>query len=100
MSPGDIVALVIVLFFVIGIIVGFIAVIALSAIRRDRVLTRRRLDPSILDEADEADETDDETDDYRTGASGVAGHWDGIKPSNDRPHWPGDTEGGFPGGTS
>lgn len=94
MSPGDIVALVIVLFFVIGIIVGFIAVIALSAIRRDRELSdrnSRRSDPAVLREAD------DETDDYRTGASGVAGHWDGTTPSDERPRWPGDTDDTHPG---
>jgi len=96
MSPGDIVALIVALFFVIGVIVGIIAVIALSSIRRDRARTGRSAEPSVLEEADEAD--------YDTGASGVAGHWDGITSdgpaANDRPHWPGGTDAGFPGGTS
>jgi hypothetical protein len=92
MSPGDIVALILVLFFVIGVIVGCIAVVALSAIRRDRARASWK--------SEEADEPDD----YRTGAAGVAGHWDGIASdggtSSDRPRWPGDAEGGHPGGTS
>lgn len=112
MSPGGIVALVVGLFFVIGIIVGVITVIALSVIRHDRALGNqgyqrtwisRRSEPSILDEADEV------ADDIQTGASGVAGHWDGINgindtttdgaSSDDRPRWPGDTDGGYPGAT-
>ena len=88
MSPGDIVALIIVLFFVIGVLVGCITVVALSAIRRDRGLPSGKSDPSVRQDADDPD-------DYRTGAAGVAGHWDGITSdgttSNDRPHWPGDT---------
>ncbi|HZR53326.1 MAG TPA: hypothetical protein VFB06_27915 [Streptosporangiaceae bacterium] len=96
MSPGDIVALIVGLFFAVGVIVGIIAVIALSAIRRDRALSARGSDPSVLREADEAG--------YHTGASGVAGHWDGITTdgpaSTDRSRWPGDTDGGSPGGTS
>jgi hypothetical protein len=94
MSPGDIVALIIVLFFVIGVIVGCIAVVALSAIRRDRALASGKSDPSVLQDGDDPD-------DYRTGAAGVAGHWDGITSDgttpNDRPRWPGDTD---TGGTS
>jgi hypothetical protein len=97
MSPGDIVALIVVLFFVIGVIVGGITVVALSAVRRDRMLVSNKPDPSVLQEAD------DGPDDYRTGAAGVAGHWDGITSdgtaASDRPHWPGDTDGGSPGGT-
>lgn len=93
MSPGDIVALIVGLFFAIGVIVGIIAVIALSAIRRDRALSTRGSDPSVLQEADEAG--------YTTGASGVAGHWDGITTdgprSEDWPHWPGDTNDTHPG---
>jgi hypothetical protein len=97
MNPDVIVALIVALFFAIGVTVGIIAVIALAAVRRERQIAAgtldelgNRNDPNILDEPD-----DDAG--YHSGASGIPGHWDNVT-SEDRPHWPGDTDNGYPGG--
>jgi hypothetical protein len=79
-SGGAVVAIVVALFFVIGVTVGVIAVIALSAVRREREHLVR-------------DETDNETAASILGASGIPGHWDGA-PSDDRPPRPGDADNG------
>jgi len=80
MSPGAVVAIVFVVIFIIGVGVGVIAVIALSALRAERNTSSKARDPAELSR----------------GATGVPGHWDGMN-SDDRPRWPGDTSNGFSG---
>jgi hypothetical protein len=91
MSGGVVVAIFVTLFFVIGITVGIITVIALSALRQDRRGPRRLGRPrsgpgslvssrSGLDALDgpEGDMDDDiDIDDQAPQVSGVPGHWDG-----------------------
>lgn len=77
MSPGTVVALIFLVIFIIGVAVGVISVIALSALRSDR----RRAVRSGPEELPDFDEDD------ITGPSGVPGHWDDVI-SGDRPRWP------------
>jgi len=80
MSPGAVVAIVFVVIFIIGVGVGVIAVIALSALRAERNDELTSSDPA----------------DLGRGATGVPGHWDGMI-SDDRSPWPGDASNGFSG---
>jgi hypothetical protein len=77
MSGGAVVAIVVVLFFAIGVTVGVIAMIALSTVRRERGLG----------------EPGDETAGIATGASGIPGHWEGGL-ADEPASWPGGTGGG------
>jgi hypothetical protein len=85
-SAAAVVAVVFVIIFIIGVTVGYIVVIALSALRADRKAVQGG--PKVLDEPD-----DDETD-RNSGGSGIPGHWDSVT-SDDRPRWPGDTDSGY-----
>jgi hypothetical protein len=80
MSPGAVVAIVFVVIFIIGVGVGVIAVIALSALRAERNTNSTARDPAELSR----------------GATGVPGHWDGMI-SDDRSPWPGDASNGLHG---
>ncbi|HEX6525038.1 MAG TPA: hypothetical protein VF070_34295 [Streptosporangiaceae bacterium] len=80
MSPGTVVALIFLVIFIIGVAVGVIAVIALSALRADR---RRAM---LMDMSGPEEPSDFDEDDI-TGPSGVPGHWDDVV-SGDRPRWP------------
>jgi hypothetical protein len=86
MSAVAVVAIVFVIIFIIGVTVGYIVVIALSALRADRKAVQGG--PAVLDEPE------DEDTDRNSGASGIPGHWDSVT-SEDRPRWPGDTDGGY-----
>jgi len=98
MSPGVVVAVIVGVFFVIGVTVGIIAVIALSTVRRDRagLAAQEHREALIrLSGPGQPAGPPEEPDDYDTGASGVPGHWDGVVPDGsaaDRPHWPGDED--------
>jgi hypothetical protein len=99
-SAAEVVAVVFVIIFVIGVVVGFITVVALSAVRKDQHGIERRPDmqhegswPTGSDDDEGADEEDDP--DRPTGASGVPGHWDGMNPG-DQPRWP-ESGNGFSG---
>jgi hypothetical protein len=101
MSAAAVVAIVFVIIFIIGITVGYIVVIALSALRADRKAvqgepgsTRRPRFPGILNDPAVREESDDEDTDRNPGASGIPGHWDSVT-SDDRPRWPGDTDSGY-----
>jgi hypothetical protein len=87
MSPGTVVALIFLVIFIIGVAVGVVAVIALSALRADRryPLSGQRL--TALRDMREPDELSDLDEDDITGPSGVPGHWDDVS-SADRPRWP------------
>ncbi len=111
MTGGVVVAIFVTLFFVIGITVGVITVIALSALRQDRRgprrLARSRSGPGsligsrsgldALDEPEDDPDTDTDIDDQAPQVSGVPGRWDGSiedgtieKPG--LPWWRDDTE--------
>jgi hypothetical protein len=109
-SPAVIVAVIVGLFFVIGVTVGIIAVVALSAVRRERgelgggqgpdplggplVDPNDPNDPNELNDSIDPENPDDAAG-YGTGASGVAGHWDGVISDGgtaERPRWPGDQD--------
>jgi hypothetical protein len=104
MSAAAVVAIVFVVIFIIGITVGYIVVIALSAIRADRKAVReatgesrvagRPKFPGILNDPAALDEPDDEETGRNSGVSGIPGHWDSV-PSDDRPRWPGDADSGY-----
>jgi hypothetical protein len=81
MSPGAVVAIIFVVIFIIGIGVGVIAVIALSALRAERNDELTTGDPAELSR----------------GATGVPGHWDGMNSDDDRSRWPGEASNGFSG---
>jgi hypothetical protein len=59
------------LVFIIGVVVGIIAIIALGTMRKDQPDPEHDLWP-------ERDH----------GASGIPGHWDGGLLTDERPHWP------------
>ncbi len=80
MSPGTVVALIFLVIFIIGVAVGVISVIALSALREDR---RRAVLRDVRGQAELPGSDDDDI----TGPSGVPGHWDDVI-SGDRPRWP------------
>ncbi len=101
MSGGAVVAIVVMLFFVIGITVGFITVVALSALRREQRGQRRLISPRYG--PDVLDEPGNDIDDQDPGVSGVPGHWDvsakdnntpteGPATANNQPWWHDDSE--------
>lgn len=106
MSGAAVVAIVVTLFFLIGITVGIITVVALSTLRKERagvrhlVSARFRRDASA--EPAVPDEIEDDIDDQEATVSGVPGHWDGYtndsnttedpSSSNDHHWWKDDTE--------
>lgn len=96
MSAGAIVAIVFVVIFVIGVIVGIVVVVALSAVRREQRLQGRPArewhNPARINDPSALDEPEDEI----TGATGVPGHWDGVR-GGERPRWPGDTDNEYSG---
>lgn len=106
MSGAAVVAIVVTLFFIIGITVGITAVIALSTLRKERAGVRHPVSARSRRDApaDPAfpDETVDDIDDQEATVSGVPGHWDGytndrsatedLPSSNDRNWWKDDTE--------
>lgn len=106
MSADAVVAIIFVVIFIIGVTVGYIVVIALSAVRADRKAvqgppgepgsTRRPRFPGILNDPAVLDEPDDENPERNSGASGIPGHWDSVT-SDDRPRWPGDADSGYQG---
>lgn len=79
MNPGVAVELIVGIFFLIGIAVGVIAVIALSAIRKGRHQPPGASGAPVEGAPGDPDEPPDLT-------------WDDA---DDRPRWPGSTGGGF-----
>jgi hypothetical protein len=115
MSGGAVVAIVVTLFFIIGITVGIITVVALSTLRKERVGVRPPVSARFRRDApaDPAvpDDPEDDVDDQDAAVSGVPGHWDGStndssttgnttedpSPANNRHWWQDDTESNSPG---
>ena len=81
MNPAAVVAIVFALMFLIGITVGFIIVIAMSALRGPRPGVR--LPRGGADRTTDDEETDD---DDQPAVSGIPGRWDAG------PSWPGDSD--------
>lgn len=100
MSGTAVVAIVVTLFFVIGITVGVITVVALSAFRKERAGSRQPASARFRGNAPTgpaglgASEEDD-IDDQDATVSGVPGHWDGAvkdRTPDNRPWWTDDSD--------
>ena len=98
MSGGTILLIVLTLFFIIGVTVGIITVVAISTLRKEKErvgLPRSSARPNRNVSPDPAG-TENGIDDQDPGVSGVPGHWDGPTEdpgtSDNRPWWDDDSE--------
>jgi|GEM_PF-4341466 len=77
MTAGVTVAVIWLIVFIIGVLTGVIAIIALSAKRKNEQNRRGS-----------AESPEDRWPGRDYGASGIPGHWGGGTRAEDRPHWP------------
>lgn len=99
MSGGTILLIVLTLFFIIGVTVGIITVVAISTLRKEKERARVPLPSSARSNRNVSQDPagpEDGIDDQDPGVSGVPGHWDGPTEdpgtSGNRHWWDDDSE--------